>query len=87
MKIRIRYSGLLAEIVGKSFDEIELCNTISIEELIKIVVDRHKSLREWLEKLPLLHIFLNGIEVTGRCDILLRDSDEIVISPPLYEGG
>jgi molybdopterin converting factor small subunit len=86
IKVKVFFSGILSEIVGVSIDYLELSEPVDTEKLIEILASKYKGLREWLSRLPLLQVNLNGIDVTMK-KIQLRDGDEVVLSAPLYEGG
>lgn len=86
IKILVRYAGLLAEIVGKSYEYLEVPEGTSIKALVVMLAQSNVNFKNWLEALPLIQIFVNGAEVTG-LDRYLEDGDEVVLMPPLYEGG
>lgn len=87
MKVRIVYSGFLAEIAGKSIEEVEVSEDSTLESLLNHVLSANPRLKEWFERLPLLQVFVNGIEVLDYKRAKLKNNDEVVLSPPLYEGG
>lgn len=87
VKVRVRYAGLLAEIVGKSYEHVEVPEGTSVEALVEMLSQRNMNLKKWLETLPLLHVFVNNVEITGLKKYHLRDGEEVVLMPPLYEGG
>jgi len=87
IRIRIRYAGLLAEIVGKSYEYVEVPEGTSVEALVEELSRRHVNFKKWLEMLPLLHVFVNNVEITGSKSYRLQDGEEVVLMPSLYEGG
>jgi molybdopterin converting factor small subunit len=87
LRVVVRYSGFLAEIAGCSWEELELGEGAGLEELIKQACKKHPRLAEWLDKLPLLQVLVNGVEVDTAKQVFLKEGDVVVLAPPLYEGG
>ncbi|MEM4487797.1 MAG: MoaD/ThiS family protein [Desulfurococcaceae archaeon] len=88
IKVRVRFSGLFADIAGKESEEISVPNGTCLNNFIKIVLANNRSLGEWYDKVPYIQIFLNGVEATGReAQSCLNEGDEVTLSPPLHEGG
>jgi len=42
-------------------------------------------LREWLSKIPIILVQVNGVDSTN--STIIHDGDEVAIYTPLYEGG
>lgn len=88
IKVRVRYSGLLADILGKGSEEICVHPGTTLGRLLDVILASNAALREWRAKIPIIQVFLNGVEVSNReVGRPLRDGDEITLAPPLYEGG
>lgn len=87
MKVLVKYTGLLSEIVGLYSELLELPDNTCIKDLIRVLAEKHAGLATWLDKLPILLVRVNGVEVTGNLLYELEDSDEVELSTPLFEGG
>jgi len=88
MKITIKYSGLLSEMLGVYLEELEIPSSVNLKELVEILASRHPQLRVVLENIPVIQFYLNNREVLpGSSNIVLKDHDEITISLPMFEGG
>lgn len=87
MKVKVKYTGLLSEIVGKHQEEVELKEGSTIEDLVRLLVVMHADLSQWLDKVLLLVIRVNDVEKTGCTTYRLKDNDVVELSTPLFEGG
>ncbi|MEM1695918.1 MAG: MoaD/ThiS family protein [Desulfurococcaceae archaeon] len=87
MKLTVRYAGLLTELTGKYQENLDVQQGITLKDLIELLVSRYTALRLWLERIPLLVVHVNGVNVTGYLETVLKDNDVVEISTPLYEGG
>lgn len=87
IKIKVIYTGFLSEIIGKHCEELVLPEGSTLEDLLGMLLREDSRFKEWIDKIPLLQIRVNKREVLNTRKHVLNDSDEIVISPPLYEGG
>lgn len=87
IRVRVKYSGLLGEIVGKSIDELYVEEGITVSKLIEILLSMNNMLLEWYSKLPLILISINNIEIANPDKSHLRDGDIVELSLPLFEGG
>lgn len=74
--------------IKENYDEVYFEeNTVDLSKLLEALLKKHPALGNWLDSIPVIQIYINGREVLDRDKIILRDNDEVVISPPLYEGG
>ena len=88
MKIFVKYSGILSEILGVYSEVLEVPENTTIKELLNILVKQHETLRRIIEAIPVIQLYVNNKEVPFYSeDILLRSYDEVVLSLPLFEGG
>lgn len=86
IKVKLVYGGVLGEIVGKQYEEVYIENGVLLEELLQTILGRDARAREWLEKIPIIHVLVNGREVNPKA-YRLENGDEVVLYPSLYEGG
>jgi molybdopterin converting factor small subunit len=84
-RVKIVYSGIIGEIIGKSIEYIDTAREVKVEELIEILVEKYSVLREWLSKIPIILVQVNGVDSTN--STIIHDGDEVAIYTPLYEGG
>ncbi|MFZ8783580.1 MAG: MoaD/ThiS family protein [Desulfurococcaceae archaeon] len=88
MRITVKYSGLLSEVLGVYSEEVEIPENTTIKDLIARLSLQHTQLRRVLEAVPLLQVHINGREVSFYSETaVLRDRDEVTLSLPLFEGG
>jgi len=94
MKVEVKFFTSLREITGKKADEIQLHNTITVEELLTLLSDKYgEKFREYIyDKEGKVHGFLsflvNGknINVLRGFDTELKQGDIIAIIPPVGGG-
>lgn len=87
MRVLVRYAGLLSEIVGRYNEEVELPDGARVGDLVHILAEKYSALANWLEKILVLVVRVNGVEVTGNMLYKLNDNDFVELSTPLFEGG
>lgn len=87
MRIVVRYGGVVSELVGRFAEELNVPENTTVENLVAILAGKYEMLKLWLDKIPLLLIHVNGINVTGHFNMKLNENDVVEISTPLYEGG
>jgi|GEM_PF-2142012 len=88
MKILVKYSGILSEILGLYSETLEVPENTTVRELFNILGKRHETLRRIIEVIPLIQVYINNKEVPFYSEnILIRSHDEVTISLPLFEGG
>jgi molybdopterin converting factor small subunit len=86
IRVKVVFLGILADITGRSIEILDIPENTSVDSLIAILSEKHSSLFDWLSKVPLIQVSVNGVDVTSR-DVTLHNGDEVVLSTPLYEGG
>jgi molybdopterin converting factor small subunit len=88
MKILVKYSGILSEILGVYSEILEVPETTSIKELLSLLIKQHERLRRIIETIPVIQVYINGKEVPFYSkNTQLKNHDEITFSLPLFEGG
>jgi len=87
MKVLVKYSGILAEIAGLEYEYVEIPDNSTITTLLEAISRRNTNLGNWIKLLPLLHVYVNDVEVTGLSEYRLKEGDKVVLMTPLYEGG
>lgn len=87
IRVKVIYSSILQQHTGVGVEELALEEGSDLHALAEEIFKRHPQLLEFLRKIPMLQIYLNGRETLPSSGTLLKDGDEIYISPPLYEGG
>ena len=94
MKVEVKFFTSLREITGKKVDQIQLQNTITVNELVKMLSEKYgKKFREYIyDKDGLTQEFLSFL-VNGKninkmqgFDTKLEDQDVIAILPPVGGG-
>ena len=86
IRVKVVFLGILADITGMSIEYLDIPENTSVGSLIAILSEKHSPLSDWLSKVPLIQVSVNGVDVTSR-DVILHSGDEVVLSTPLYEGG
>ncbi len=94
MKIKVKFFTSLREITDKKVDEIQLKNSITIEELLNILSEKYsKEFREYIynkkgKVQDFLSFLVNGknINVLQGFDTKLKQGDTIAILPPVGGG-
>jgi len=88
MKVIVRYFARYRSLVGKSEEELEVPDGITVRELIEILKERHPVLKNEVfaedNDLADVNVSRNGRYV--RFDEVLRDGDVIAIFPPVSGG-
>jgi len=88
MKVRVRYFARYRSLVGKSEEELEVPEGITVRELIEILKERHPVLKNEVfaeeDDLADVNVSRNGRYV--RFDEVLRDGDVVAIFPPVSGG-
>jgi molybdopterin converting factor small subunit len=87
MRITVKYSGILSEILGVYSEEVEVPENTTIGDLLAVLAQRNERLRRVLEAIPVVHVHVNEREVSPYENTTLRDRDAITLSLPLFEGG
>ncbi len=87
MKITVKYSGILSEILGIYSEEIDMPEDTTIRDLLVTLTQLNERLRRVLESVPVVQVYVNGREISPYEGITLRDRDVITLSFPLFEGG
>jgi len=88
MKVTVRYFARYRSLVGRSEEELEVPEGITIRELIEILKERHPVLKNEVfaeeDDLADVNVSRNGRYV--RFDEVLRDGDTVAIFPPVSGG-
>ena len=88
MKITVRYFARYRSLVGKSEEELEVPEGITVRELVEILKERHPILKNEVfaeeDDLADVNVSRNGRYV--RFDEVLRDGDIVAIFPPVSGG-
>ncbi|MEM4717195.1 MAG: MoaD/ThiS family protein [Desulfurococcaceae archaeon] len=87
IRVKVCYAGFLSEITGKHCEDLILPEGSTLEDLLVVLLKQSFRLKEWIDRIPLIQIRVNEKEVLNTRKHVLRDKDEITLSPPLYEGG
>jgi molybdopterin converting factor small subunit len=88
MKITVKYSGILSEILGLYLEEVEVPENTTVRDLIALLLQQRIQLRRVLDVIPVLQVHINGREILFYSETtVLRDRDEVTLSLPLFEGG
>ncbi len=88
VRIRVKYLLWLRDKTGISEEVIVLPGSPSLEELIRIIMDKHPELRDLLKNLlgpdnPII-ITVNGKTINR--NIVLKDGDTVKLIPPVSGG-
>ena len=94
MKVEVKFFTSLREIAGKKVEQIQLQNTITVNELITVLSARYgKKFREYIynkkgEVQGFLSFLVNGknINTMQGFDTKLKNGDVVVILPPVGGG-
>ncbi len=88
MRIKVRYFARYRSLVGKSEEELEVPEGITVGELIEVLKERHNVLRNEVfaeeDDLADVNVSRNGRYV--RFDEVLRDGDVVALFPPVSGG-
>ena len=94
MKVEVKFFTSLREITGKKVDEIQLQNTITVDELLTLLSKKYgKNFREYIynkkgEVQGFLSFLVNGknINIMQGFDTKLQENDVVAILPPVGGG-
>ena len=94
MKVEVKFFTSLREITGKKVDEIQLQNTITVDELLILLSEKYgKNFREYIynkkgDVQEFLSFLVNGknINVLQGFDTKLKQGDTVAILPPVGGG-
>ena len=94
MKVEVKFFTSLREITGKKVDELQIQNTITVNELVTILSEKYgKNFREYIyDKKGQLQGFLsflvNGknINILQGFDTKLQEGDVVAVLPPVGGG-
>jgi len=94
MKVTVKFFTVLRELTGKKEDEIELPNTITVEELLSLLSERHgQGFTDYVydEKGRVrdhLQFLINGRSITNlqRFETRLEEGNTFAIIPPVGGG-
>ena len=88
MKVTVRYFARYRSLIGKSEEELEVPDGITVRELIEILRERHPILKTEVfaedDDLADVNVSRNGRYV--RFDEVLRDGDTVAVFPPVSGG-
>ncbi len=94
MNVEVKFFTSLREITGKKVDEIQLQNTITVDELLTLLSEKYgKNFREYIynkkgEVQGFLSVLVNGknINIMQGFDTKLQENDVVAILPPVGGG-
>ncbi|NJE85417.1 MoaD/ThiS family protein [Thermococcus sp. CX2] len=88
MKVKVRYFARFRSLVGKSEEELEVPEGVTVRNLIDILKERHPVLKNEVfaedDDLADVNVSRNGRYVSF--DEVLRDGDIVAIFPPVSGG-
>lgn len=87
IKVTIKYSGLLAEAIGRYLDVVEVPEGITLHELLDKITAENPAVRNLLDRAPLVLLLVNGVGILNPRKAVLKSGDEVTLMPSLYEGG
>ncbi len=94
MKVEVKFFTSLREITGKKVDEIQMQNTITVDELLTLLSEKYgKNFREYIynkkgDVQGFLSFLVNGknINIIQGFDTELQENDVVAILPPVGGG-
>ena len=94
MKVEVKFFTSLREITGKKVDEIQLQNTVTINELVTLLSEKYgKNFREYIynkkgDVQEFLSFLVNGknINIMQGFDTKLQEGNVVAILPPIGGG-
>lgn len=94
MNVEVKFFTSLREITGKKVDEIQLQNTITVDELLTLLSEKYgKNFREYIynkkgDVQGFLSVLVNGknINIMQGFDTELQENDVVAILPPVGGG-
>ncbi|WP_209474747.1 ubiquitin-like small modifier protein 1 [Thermococcus stetteri] len=88
MRIKVRYFARYRSLVGKSEEELEVSDGITVRDLIEILKERYPALKNEVfaedDDLADVNVSRNGRYVSF--DEILREGDIVAIFPPVSGG-
>jgi MoaE-MoaD fusion protein len=81
MRVHVLFFGLLKELIGKSADEIEVCDGASVSDVLAHYESQIPPLKP---SLPSIAVAVN--QQYAGADTKLKDNDEIALLPPVSGG-
>ena len=91
MKIRVNFTSQIRDIAGKSFEEIEIKEGISLRDALEILTRENEKLKAVLldEKGVVVKsnlLIINGVQVAYPANPILKKNDEITLMSPISGG-
>jgi molybdopterin synthase sulfur carrier subunit len=94
MKIEVKFFTSLREITGKKVDQLQMQNSITIDEFVTLLSERYgKNFREYIynkkgEPQEFLSFLINGTNINNMqgLDTKLKNGDIVAILPPVGGG-
>ncbi|MCJ7721179.1 MoaD family protein [Candidatus Bathyarchaeota archaeon] len=94
MKVEVKFFTSLREITGKKVDEIQLQNTVTVNELVTLLSEKYgKNFREYIynkkgDVQEFLSFLVNGknINIMQGFDTKLQEGNVVAILPPIGGG-
>lgn len=83
VKILIEYVALIADLMGRRREIIELPRGSSVKDLINELVTRSNGLRNILREIGII-VIVNGL--SSKLDKVLNDNDKVILLPPASGG-
>ncbi len=83
MKVRVSYVALVADVVGKHEEVIDVEDRITLGELLNYIMSKYPKLKE-LNKEVKITAVVNS--VSTELDKVLKEGDEVVLLPPASGG-
>ena len=83
VKILIEYVALIADLMGRRREIIELPRGSSVKDLINELVTRSNGLKNILQEIGII-VIVNGL--SSKLDKVLNDNDKVILVPPASGG-
>lgn len=90
--VRIKFSAVFHQIIGSSQIQFQLSSSLTLKELIQLLIQQYPELESRLleggKLRRFVNIFLNGqdIRMLQGLDTLIQDRDELAILPAVVGG-
>ena len=81
MKVHVQFFSRLRDLAGVQEMELDVADSITAADLVKILYLRTPALRDWDKSI----LVAAGVEFVGR-DYILKPDDKISIMPPVQGG-